>query len=43
MVNNEFQRNSKVQSAFNKSLGFQDGPTGSTSFVDIYQNVCLDP
>ena len=26
-----------------KSLSFQDGPTGSMSFVNIYQNVSLDP
>ena len=26
-----------------KALSFQDGPTGGTSFVNICQNVCIDP
>ena len=32
-----------LQQSLNKSLSFQDGPTGGTSFVNIYQNVRLDP
>ena len=32
-----------LQQSSNKSLSFRDGPTGGTSFVNIYQNVRLDP
>ena len=32
-----------LQQGLNKSLSFQDGPIGGTSFVNIYQNVRLDP
>ena len=32
-----------LQRSSNKSLSFRDGPTGGTSFVNIYQNVRLDP
>ena len=32
-----------LQQSLNKSLSFRDGPTGGTSFVNIYQNVRLDP
>ena len=32
-----------LQQRLNKSLSFRDGPTGGTSFVNIYQNVRLDP
>ena len=32
-----------LQQSLNKSLSFQDSPTGGTSFVNIYQNVRLDP
>ena len=32
-----------LQQSLNKSLSFQDSPTGGTSFVNIYKNVRLDP
>ena len=32
-----------LQQSSNKSLSFRDGPTGGTLFVNIYQNVRLDP
>ena len=32
-----------LQQSLNKSLSFRDGPTGGTSFVNIHQNVRLDP
>ena len=32
-----------LQQSLNESFSFQDGPTGGTSFVNIYQNVRHDP
>ena len=32
-----------LQQSSNKALSFRDGPTGGTSFVNIYQNIRLDP
>ena len=32
-----------LQQSLNESLSFRNGPTGGMSFVNIYQNVRLDP